>query len=90
MGASKQLFMDIRIQAETDLEQWESLPNEYKERFSIKRIEVDKINGKPAKDVYKTCDTWKAIQEELKDVMQRRTEREEQIRTELKFGNDRP
>lgn len=84
MGKTKELFMDIRIQAETDLEQWESLPNEYKERFSIKRIEVENINGKPAKEVYKTCDTWKSIQEELKDVMKRRTEREEQIRVNLR------
>lgn len=84
MGKTKELFMDIRIQAETDLEQWESLPNEYKERFSIKRIEVENINGKPAKEVYKTCDTWKSIQEELKDVMKRRTEAEEQIRVNLR------
>ena len=76
--------MEIRIQAETDLEQWESLPFEYQERFNIKRIEVEKINGKPAKDVYKTCDTWKAIQKELVDVMQRKTEAEEQIRVNLR------
>jgi hypothetical protein len=84
MGASKQLHMDIRIQAETELELWESLPQEYKERFSIKRIEVDTINGQPSKEVYKTCETWKSIQEELKDVMKRRTEAEEQIRVNLR------
>jgi len=84
MGASKNDFMEIRIQAETDLEFWESLPNEYRERFNVKRIEVEKIQGKEAKDVYKTCPTWRAIQSELIDVMQRRTEREEQIRTELR------
>ena len=74
--------MTVRIQAETDLEQWESLPNEYKERFNIKRINVDKIQGVDAKDVYKTCPTWKAIQKELSEVMKRKTEREEQIRIE--------
>jgi hypothetical protein len=84
MGASKQLHMDIRIQAETELELWESLPQEYKERFSIKRIEVETINGQPSKEVYKTCETWKSIQEELKDVMKRRTEAEEQIRVNLR------
>ena len=82
MIRTKDTFIDIRIQAETSEELWESLPEEYKDRFKIKRVTVEKINGVEAKEVYKKCTTWQNLQKELSEVMKARTEREEQIRVE--------
>ncbi len=76
--------MDVRIQAETSEELWESLPEEYKERFEIKRIDVIKIKGEPAKEVYKKDPRWCACHEVMVNAIKARTEREEQIRTDLR------
>jgi len=84
MGASKDLFMEIRIQAETSEEHWESLPNEYKERFEVKRVEVVKINGEDAKMVYKKDPLWNFLHDEMVDSIKARTQREEEIRTNLR------
>ena len=84
MSASKDTFMSIRVQAETSDELWESLPNEYKDRFKVKRIEVETIQGEEAKDVYKKCPTWVRLHEEMVDAMKAQKEREEQIRIELR------
>jgi hypothetical protein len=32
-----------------------TIPNEYRDMFSVKRIEVVEIGGKPAKETYKQC-----------------------------------
>lgn len=82
MSKAKDEFMSVRIQAETDLEHWESLPEKYKELFEVKRIEADKINGVDAKEVYKKCEIWKALHKEMVEAIKKRTEREEQIRVE--------
>ena len=84
MSASKDTFMSIRVQAETTDELWESLPNEYKDRFKVKRIEVETIQGEDAKDVYKRCPTWVRLHEEMVEAMKAQKEREEQIRIELR------
>ncbi len=84
MGASKDLFMEIRIQAETSEEQWNALSDEVKEVFNMKRIEVDKIQGVEAKEVYRKDPRWKAANSDLSDVIKRRQEIEEQIRTRLR------
>lgn len=82
MIRTKDKFMDIRIQAETDEEHWKYLPDKYKELFTVKRITVDKINGVDAKEVYKKCPTWKSLHDEMIEAIKKRTEREEQIRVE--------
>ncbi len=84
MGASKDLFMEIRIQAETSEDQWNALSDEVKEVFNMKRIEVDKIQGVEAKEVYRKDPRWKAANSELSDVIKHRQEIEEQIRTNLR------
>ncbi len=84
MGLSKMDFMEIRIQAETSEEQWNALPNEVKEVFNMKRIEVDKIQGVEAKEVYRKDPRWKAANSELSDIIKHRQEIEEQIRTNLR------
>ncbi len=79
MGASKDLFMDVRIQAETSEELWDSLPNEFKEVFNIKRIEA--VNFK---EHYRKDKKWNELHKEMVDAIKARTEREEQIRTDLR------
>jgi hypothetical protein len=84
MSASKDTFMSIRVQAETTDELWESLPNEYKDRFKVKRIEVETIQGQDAKEVYKRCPKWVKLHEEMVEAMKAQKEREEQIRIEMR------
>ena len=84
MSASKDTFMSIRVQAETTDELWESLPNEYKDRFKVKRIEVETIQGQEAKDVYKKCPTWVKLHEQMIEAVKAQKEREEEIRIELR------
>lgn len=84
MSASKDTFMSIRVQAETTDELWESLPNEYKDRFKVKRIEVETIQGQEAKEVYKKCPTWVKLHEQMIEAVKAQKEREEEIRIELR------
>jgi uncharacterized protein YggU (UPF0235/DUF167 family) len=84
MGTTKDAFMDIRIQAEIEEERWNELPNELKDRFKVKRVDVEIIKGEPAKDVYRRCPTWRKLNDEMVEALKKRTEREEQIRTELR------
>ena len=84
MSASKDTFMSIRVQAETSDELWESLPNEYKDRFKVKRIEVETIQGQEAKEVYKKCSTWVKLHDEMIEAVKAQKEREEEIRIELR------
>lgn len=76
--------MDIRIQAEIEEQLWNELPNELKDRFNVKRIEVETIKGEPAKDVYKRDAIWKERHDIMIDAIQAQKEREEQIRIELR------
>lgn len=85
MGASKDMFMEVQIQAEIDESVWNELPNEYKEKFKIKRIEVEKINNKPAKEVYRTDSKWVELNKAMIESIEKRREREEQIRVEMRF-----
>ena len=84
MSASKDTFMSIRVQAETTDELWESLPNEYKDRFKVKRIEVETIQGQEAKEVYKKCPVWRRLHEQMIEAVKAQKEREEEIRIELR------
>ena len=84
MSISKDTFMSVRIEAQTSEELWESLPSEYKDRFKVKRIEVETIQGQDAKEVYKKCPTWVRLHEEMVEAMKAQKEREEQIRIEMR------
>ena len=87
MSISKDTFMSVRIEAQTSEELWESLPSEYKDRFKVKRIEVETIQGQDAKEVYKKCPTWVRLHEEMVEAMKAQKEREEQIRIEKRNQN---
>ena len=84
MGIVKQDFMNVRLSAEIDEQEWNEIPNEYRDMFSVKRIEVIEIGGKPAKETYKQCDTWKRLNDEMIEALKKRQEREEQIRVDLR------
>jgi hypothetical protein len=80
MGANKDTFMEVRLQAEIDEDIWSTLPEEYKDKFKVKRIEVERINGQEAKEVYKKCPTWVKLHAEMVDALKAQKEREEEIR----------
>ena len=87
MSISKDTFMSVRIEAQTSEELWESLPSEYKDRFKVKRIEVETIQGQDAKEVYKKCPTWVRLHDEMVEAVKAQKEREEQIRIEKRNQN---
>ena len=76
--------MSVRIQAEIEEERWNELPNELKDRFKVKRIEVETIQGQEAKEVYKQCPTWVKLHNEMIEAVKAQKEREEEIRIELR------
>ena len=84
MGIVKQDFMNVRLSAEIDEQEWNEIPNEYRDMFSVKRIEVVEIGGKPAKETYKQCPTWKRLNDEMIEALKKRQEREEQIIVDLR------
>jgi hypothetical protein len=87
MSLSKDTFMSVRLQAEIDEDIWSTLPEEYKDRFKVKRIEVETIQGEEAKEVYKRCPTWVRLHDEMVEAMKAQKEREEQIRIEKRNQN---
>ena len=87
MSLSKDTFMSVRLQAEIDEDIWSTLPEEYKDKFKVKRIEVETIQGQDAKEVYKKCPTWVRLHDEMVEAMKAQKEREEQIRIEKRNQN---
>uniref|UniRef100_UPI0040479457 hypothetical protein n=1 Tax=Yoonia sp. TaxID=2212373 RepID=UPI0040479457 len=84
MSASKDTFMSVRLQAEIDEDIWSTLPEEYRDKFKVKRIEVETIQGQEAKEVYKKCPTWVKLHEQMIEAVKAQKEREEEIRIELR------
>jgi hypothetical protein len=84
MSLSKDTFMSVRLQAEIDEDIWSTLPEEYKQVFKVKRIEVETIQGQEAKEVYKKCPTWVKLHEQMIEAVKAQKEREEEIRIELR------
>jgi hypothetical protein len=87
MSLSKDTFMSVRLQAEIDEDIWSTLPEEYKDKFKVKRIEVETIQGQDAKEVYKKCPTWVRLHDEMVEAVKAQKEREEQIRIEKRNQN---
>jgi len=79
MGKTKDIYLDVQITAQMDDELYNSIPEEYRERFTIKRIES--YNYKPE---YKKCPIWQGINDDLIEAAKKRAEREAEIRAELK------
>ena len=87
MSLSKDTFMSVRLQAEIDEDIWSTLPEEYKDKFKVKRIEVETIRGEEAKEVYKRCPTWVKLHDEMVESIKAQKYREEQIRIEKRNQN---
>lgn len=85
MGASKDLFMEIRIQAEMDEETYNQIPNEMRDKFKIKRIEATNF-----REHYEADKIWRQLHSEMVEKLKERQIREEEIRNELRFNNDTP
>jgi len=75
MGASKQLFMDVRIRCEMSEETFSEIPEHLKDEMKIKSIEA--VNFK---EVYRKDEQWRKFNTLVGDAMQARSEWEAKIR----------
>ena len=79
MGASKQLFMEVRLRAEMSEETFTQIPEHLRDEMKIKSIEAANF-----KEIYKKDDIWKCLQDEMVDAFKKRQKREAEIRIEHK------
>ena len=76
---SKDLFMDVRIQAEMSDDVYNQIPAHLRDSFKVKSIEADNF-----KDVYREDRKWKELHLTFIKALQDRQQREAEIRVELK------
>lgn len=76
MGKSKELFMDIRINADMSEKVYRDIPDELKDEMKIKRIEA--VNFK---EIYKKNSVWKEYNKQLSEVIKKRSKIEDEIRS---------
>jgi len=79
MEGAKEMFMEIRIKAEMSEDTFRKIPSEVKEEMKIKSIEA--LNFR---EIYKKDALWKTNNKELSEAIQRRSKREDIIRSEHK------
>jgi lipopolysaccharide biosynthesis regulator YciM len=79
MGASKDLFMEVRLRAEMSEETFSAIPEHLRDEMKIKSIEAANF-----KDIYKKDKHWVASNIDVGDCMKRRGEHEARIRIENK------
>lgn len=77
MGASKNLFMEVRLRAEMSEETFTQIPEHLRDEMKIKSIEAANF-----KDVYKKDKAWSLLQKEMIKALEARAQREAQIRVE--------
>ena len=77
MGASKQLFMDVRIRCEMSEDVFSEIPEHLRDEMKIKSIEAANF-----KDLYKADKHWVASNIDVSDCMKKRAEHEARIRIE--------
>ena len=77
MGASKDLFMEVRLRAEMSEETFTQIPEHLRDKMKIKSIEAANF-----KEVYKKDKTWSLLQKEMIKALEARAQREAQIRVE--------
>ena len=77
MGASKDLFMEVRLRAEMSEETFSAIPEHLRDEMKIKSIEA--VNFK---EVYKKCEQWRKFNTLVRDAMEARSEWEARIRIE--------
>ena len=77
MGASKSLFMEVRLRAEMAEETFTQIPEHLRDQFKIKSIEADNF-----KEIYKADELWQTYNKNMIEWLKDRQEREAQIRVE--------
>tara|TARA_R110000824_G_scaffold38477_8_gene117504 strand:- start:2475 stop:2714 length:240 start_codon:yes stop_codon:yes gene_type:complete len=77
MGASKDLFMEVRLRAEMSEETFTQIPEHLRDEMKIKSIEAANF-----KEVYKKDKAWSLLQKEMIKALEARAQREAQIRVE--------
>jgi len=75
MGASKELFMEVRLRAEMSEETFTQIPEHLRDEMKIKSIEAANF-----KEVYKKDKIWRDLNKEMVEVLKDKAEREAQIR----------
>jgi uncharacterized Fe-S center protein len=77
MGASKDLFMEVRLRAEMSEETFSAIPEHLRDEMKIKSIEA--VNFK---EVYRKDEQWRKFNTLVGDAMEARSEWEARIRIE--------
>ena len=77
MGASSELFLEVRIRAEMDEGTYQAIPKHLQDEMTIKSI-----SDVGYKEEYKKSAVWKAINKELSHIIKEKTRLEEAIRNE--------
>ena len=77
MGASKDLFMEVRLRAEMSEETFSAIPEHLRDEMKIKSIEAANF-----KEVYRKDEQWRKFNTLVGDAMEARSEWEARIRIE--------
>ena len=77
MGASKDLFMEVRLRAEMSEETFSAIPEHLRDEMKIKSIEAANF-----KEVYRKDEQWRKFNTLVGDAMEARSEWEAKIRIE--------
>ena len=75
MGASKDLFMEVRLRAEMSEEIFMDIPEHLRDEMKIKSVEASNF-----KDIYKKDEHWKKYNGLISEAIQARSDREAEIR----------
>ena len=79
MGASKQLFMDVRIVAEMQEDIYTQIPEHLRDEMKVKTIDIP-----DAKELYRKDETWKEANKKVRESLDARAEIEARIRIKNK------
>ena len=79
MGASKQLFMDVRIIAEMQEDIYTQIPEHLRDEMKVKTIDIP-----DAKELYRKDETWKDANKKVRESLDARAEIEARIRIKNK------
>ena len=79
MGASKQLFMDVRIVAEMQEDIYTQIPEQLRDEMKVKTIDIP-----DAKELYRKDETWKDANKKVRESLDARAEIEARIRIKNK------
>lgn len=79
MGASKQLFMDVRIVAEMQEDVYTQIPEHLRDEMKLKTIDIP-----DAKELYRKDENWIEANKKVRESLDARAEIEARIRIKNK------